>query len=115
MKIKNTPLNMNADDIALLAMVQLRGSGKLNDNNVDCFIQGYKSCSDALTVEMNLLTIFKHHYKEFSIVEESIDYSIHHKGCRSSRTADETACINRANNIAEALKNLIDVFEEYSK
>lgn len=30
---------MDADDVAMLAMAMLRGSGRLNDKNVDCFIE----------------------------------------------------------------------------
>lgn len=73
MKVKNTPLAMDADDVALLAMAQLRGGGKLNDKNVDCFIQGYKSCSDALTIESRLIPVLKYHHKKLSKVEEDID------------------------------------------
>ena len=31
MKAKNTPFDMDDDDVAMLAMAMLRGSGRLND------------------------------------------------------------------------------------
>lgn len=111
MKVKNTPLAMDADDVALLAMAQLRGSGKLNDKNVDCFIQGYKICSDALTIERNLIPILKYHHKHFSKVEEKIDLAIGYADLRRGHTPDETARIKRAEKITAALKNLIDTLE----
>lgn len=112
MKVKNTPLAMDADDVALLAMAQLRGSGKLNDKNVDCFIQGYKSCSDALTIESRLIPVLKYHHKKLSRVEEDIDNAIGYADLRRGRTAEESARIKRATKIAEAIKNLIDILEE---
>lgn len=112
MKVKNTPLAMDADDVALLAMAQLRGSGKLNDKNVDCFIQGYKSCSDALTIESRLIPVLKYHHKKLSRVEEDIDNAIAYADLRRGRNAEESARIKRATKIAEAIKNLIDILEE---
>lgn len=112
MKVKNTPLTMDADDVALLAMAQLRGSGKLNDKNVDCFIQGYKSCSDALTIESSLIHVLKYHHKKLSKVEEDIDNTIGYADLRRGHTEEESARIKRANKVADAMKNLIDVLEE---
>ena len=115
MKVKNTPLAMDADDVTLLAMANLRGSGKLNDKNVDCFIQGYKTCSDALTIESRLIPVLKYHHNKLSKVEENIDMAIGYVDLRRGHTAEETARIKRANKITEALKNLIDVLEEGEK
>ena len=115
MYVKNTPLDMNADDVTLLAMAKLRGSGKLNDKNVDCFIQGYKSCSDALTIESNLIPVLKYHHKYFSKVEENIDLRIGYADLRRGHTEEESARIKQAKTITEALKNLIDVLEEDKK
>lgn len=42
LKLKNNPLFMENDEIELLAMQRLRNNkGKLNDKNVDCFVNGY--------------------------------------------------------------------------
>lgn len=112
MKVKNTPLAMDADDVTMLAMAHLRGSGKLNDKNVDCFIQGYKACTDALAIDSNLIPVLKYHHKKFSKVEEDIDLAIGYADLRRGHTSKETAHIKRANEITEALKNLIDVLEK---
>lgn len=103
---------MDADDVALLAMAQLRGSGKLNDKNVDCFIQGYKSCSDALTIESSLIHVLKYHHKKLLNVQSDIDDRIGYADLRRGHTEEETARIKRANKIAEAIQNLIDLLEE---
>ena len=54
----------------------------------------------------------KYHHKKLSRVEEDIDNAIGYADLRRGRTAEESARIKRANKVAEALKNLIDVLEE---
>ena len=112
MKVKNTPLAMDADDVALLAMARLRGSGKLNDKNVDCFILGYNSCSEALFMVTKLLPVLKYHHKQFSEVEKGIADYIGYADLRRGYNDEEQNRIKQGNKIAKALKNLIDVLEE---
>lgn len=112
MKVKNTPLAMDADDVAMLAMAHLRGSGKLNDKNVDCFILGYKTCTEALHMVTKLIPILKYHHKQFSEVEKSIADHIGYADLRRGYNDEEQNRIKQGNKIAKALKNLIDVLEE---
>ena len=112
MKAKNTPFDMDADDVAMLAMSHLRGSGKLNDKNVDCFIEGYKTCMQALYMPKRLIPILQYHYKEFSKVEEDIDLNIGYADLRRGHTSEETSRIKQAEKLTEALKKLIEVLEE---
>lgn len=112
MKVKNTPLAMDADDVALLAMARLRGSGKLNDKNVDCFIQGYKTCTEALYMVAKLIPILKYHHKQFSEVEKGIADYIGYADLRRGYNAEERDRIERAEKIADAMQKLIEVLEE---
>lgn len=115
MKVKNTPLAMDADDVALLAMARLRGSGKLNDKNVDCFIQGYKTCTEALFMVTKLIPILKYHHKQFSEVEKGIADYIGNADLRRGYNAEERDRIERAEKIADAMQKLIEVLEEGGK
>lgn len=76
MKAKNTPFDMDADDVAMLAMLRLRGSGRLNDKNVDCFIEGYKTCMQALYMPTRLIPVLQYHLNEYSKTRENIDLAI---------------------------------------
>lgn len=115
MKAKNAPFDMDADDVAMLAMARLRGSGKLNDKNVDCFIQGYKACSDALHIVTRLIPVLKYHQKQFSEVEKGIADYIGYSDLRRGYNAEERDRIERADKIAAAMQNLIDTLEKYAK
>lgn len=46
--MKNEPKRMNAEEVAILAFMNLRGTKNLSNRNVDCFMQGYKACNDVL-------------------------------------------------------------------
>lgn len=59
----------------------------------------------------NRIREFKKHNRLIK-VEEDIDLAIGYADLRRGHTAAETARINRANEITEALKNLIDVLEK---
>lgn len=111
MKAKNAPFDMDADDIAMLAMSHLRGSGKLNDKNVDCFIEGYKTCIKALYMPKRLIPILQYHYKQFSEVKQTIDDYIGYADLRRGYTDEENEKICRADMIARALKQLIEELE----
>lgn len=115
MKAKNRPFDMDADDVAMLAMAHLRGSGKLNDKNVDCFIQGYNACMEALYIPYKLIPVLKYHHKELSGLEVRILENIGYADLRRGINKEEIDRINRAEKIAEAIKQLIEVLEEESK
>lgn len=115
MKAKNAPFDMDADDLAMLAMARLRGSGKLNDKNVDCFIQGYKACMGALYIPYKLIPILRYHHTELSGVKQHILDAIGYADLRRGINEEESDRINRAEKIAKAIKQLIEVLEEESK
>lgn len=112
MKVKNTPLAMNGDEVALLAMSRLRGSGRLSDKNVDCFIDGYKACQDALQNPQKLIPILQHHLGKFSKVRQDIDDYIGYADLRRGHTDEETEKIKYAEEIAEAIKPLIELLQK---
>ena len=115
MKAKNTPFEMDADDVAMLAMATLHGSGKLNDKNVDCFISGYKSCLDALTNVNKIVPLLKHHHKQLSKVRQDIEDYIGYADLRRGLNEDEKTKIERAEDIYKAIEELIATIEKYKK
>lgn len=46
--MKNTPKHMNAEELAVLAFLILRGTPRLSNINVDCFMEGYEACNNVL-------------------------------------------------------------------
>ncbi len=112
MKVKNTPLAMNADEIALFAMSRLRGSGRLSDKNVDCFIDGYKACTEALQNPQKLIPALQYHLDKFSKVRQDIDDYIGYADLRRGHTEEETERIRYAEEIAEAIKPLIELLQK---
>lgn len=112
MKAMNTPFDMDADDVAMLAMAMLRGSGRLNDKNVDCFIEGYKICMQALYVPKLLIPVLQYHLNEYSKTRENIDLAIGYADLRRGHTEEETARIKYAEKITPILKSLIEVLNE---
>lgn len=112
MKAKNTPFDMDADDVAMLAMAMIRGSGRLNDKNVDCFIEGYKTCMQALCVPKLLIPVLQYHLNEYSKTRENIDLAIGYADLRRGHTEEETARIKYAEKITPILKSLIEVLNE---
>ena len=112
MKAKNTPFDMDADDVAILAMSRLRGSGRLNDKNVDCFIEGYNACIEALYMPYKLIPILQYHLKQYSEVKEKIDDSIRYADLRRGFTEEEQERIKQAEEIVKAIQLLIDVLQK---
>lgn len=82
---------MDADDVAMLAMAMLRGSGRLNDKNVDCFIEGYKACMQALYVPKLLIPVLQYHLNEYPKTRENIDLAIGYADLRRGYTEEEAA------------------------
>ncbi len=46
--MKNTPKHMNEEELSVLAFLLLRGTPRLSNRNIECFMQGYKACNDVL-------------------------------------------------------------------
>lgn len=111
MNVKNTPFDMTADDVTLLGMARLRGSGKLNDKNVDCFIMGYTACMEALNMPERLIPVLKHHYNELSSVRQKILDHIGYADLRRGISAEESEQIKTAEEVAGAIKVLIEILE----
>lgn len=112
MKAKNTPFDMDADDVAMLAMLRLRGSGRLNDKNVDCFIEGYKTCMQALYMPTRLIPVLQYHLNEYSKTRENIELAIVCSDLRRGYTEEEAARIKFAEKITPVLKSLIELLNE---
>lgn len=108
MKVKNLPLDMNADEVALLAMSRLRGSGRLSDKNVDCFIDGYKACQEALYMPHKLIPILQYHLECYSKVKEGISDCIGYADLRRGFTEEEKDRIRQAEEIVKAIHPLIE-------
>ena len=108
MNVKNTPLDMNADDVALLAMSRLRGSGRLSDKNVDCFVDGYKACQAALHMPHKLIPILQYHLTQFDEVEPKIRDRIGYADLRRGLTEEEKDRIRQAEGIVKAIRPLIE-------
>ena len=104
---------MDADELALLAMHRLRGSGKLNDKNVDCFIQGYKTCLEALHMPLKLIPILQYHYEKYSKVRDEIKDYIGYADLRRGFTTEEVNRIEEAEDIAGAILPLIQTLSKY--
>ena len=111
MKAKNTPFAMDADDVTMLAMAKLHGTGKLNDKNVDCFVQGYKACIDALTNVNKILPLLKFHHDKLSKVRQEIEDYIGYADLRRGFDEDEKKKIKRAEEIVKLLEPLIEALE----
>ena len=112
MKAKNTPFDMDADDVAMLAMAVLRGSGRLNDKNVDCFIEGYKTCMQALYMPTRLIPVLQYHLDEYSKTRENIDLAIGYADLRRGHTEEEATRIKYAEKITPVLESLIELLNE---
>ena len=112
MKAKNTPFDMDADDVAMLAMAILRGSGRLNDKNVDCFIEGYNACMQAFYMPNRLIPVLQYHLNEYSKTRENIDMAIGYADLRRGHTEEETARIKYAEKITPILESLIELLNE---
>lgn len=112
MKAKNTPFAMDADDVTMLAMARLHGTGKLNDKNVDCFVQGYKACIDALTNVNRIVPLLKFHHKKLSKVRQEIKDYIGYADLRRGFDEDEKKKIERAEEVVKLLDPLIEVLEK---
>lgn len=112
MKANNTPFAMDADDVTMLAMARLHGTGKLNDKNVDCFVQGYKACIDALTNVNMIVHLLKYHHKELSKVRQNIEDYIGYADLRRGINEDEKKKIRRAEAVVKLLDPLIELIEK---
>ena len=112
MKAKNTPFEMDDEDVAMLAMATLRGTGKLNDKNVDCFVQGYKACLDALCITKKIVPLLKYHHKQLSKVREDIEMRIGYSDLRRGFDEEEKEKIRRAEIIAKVVGELIEIIEK---
>ena len=112
MKAKNTPFAMDADDVLMLAMAMLHGTGRLNDKNVDCFVQGYKSCIDAFSNIDKIVPLLKYHYKKLSKVRKDIEDYIGYADLRRGFDEDEKKKIDRAEKIMKLLEPLIEALEK---
>lgn len=69
---------MSEEDIAILAFLSLKGTPKLSNRNIECFIQGYRSCNNALVHKFGEVLrregeYYLHRYKEKRI--EALGYS----------------------------------------
>ena len=103
---------MDADDVAMLAMAILRGSGRLNDKNVDCFIEGYNACMQAFYMPNRLIPVLQYHLNEYSKTRENIDMAIGYADLRRGYTEEEAARIKYAEKITPILKSLIELLNE---
>ena len=100
---------MENDEIELLAMQRLRNNkGKLNDKNVDCFVNGYNTCQLALFEIDNIIDILEYHREKCDNVKVLIDDSIHYGDLRRGYTQEEYTRIKRAKRISSAIRNFID-------
>ena len=112
-KLKNKPLYMENDEIELLAMQRLRNNkGKLNDKNVDCFVNGYNTCQLALFEIDNIIDILEYHREKCDNVKVLIDDSIHYGDLRRGYTQEEYTRIKRAKRISSAIRNFIDTLKD---
>lgn len=109
MNVKNTPFSMNADEITLLAMARLRGSKKLSDTNVDCFIAGYTTCMSGFSEPEDIIPLLEHLLHEQEMVEDDIKMAIGYADLRRGLNEEEIERIRRANEIIGALNNLIEI------
>lgn len=109
MKVKNIPFEMDSDDVAMLAMMSLRGSGKLNDKNVDCFIQGYNACLDALCNPAKILPLLVYHKRQYAAVEQKIKDYIGYTDLRRGFDEEERTKIEFADKVCKALEPLIEI------
>lgn len=112
MKAKNTPFAMDADGVTMLAMAQLHGTGKLNDKNVDCFVQGYKACIDALANVNKIAPLLKYHHKKLSKIRQDIEDYIGYADLRRGFNEDEKKRIQRAEELVKLLGPLIEALEK---
>ena len=106
---------MENDEIELLAMQRLRNNkGKLNDKNVDCFVNGYNTCQLALFEIDNIIDIREYHREKCDNVKVLIDDSIHYGDLRRGYTQEEYTRIKRAQRISSEKKLIIYVYNVYS-
>ena len=113
LKLKNNPLYMENDEIELLAMQRLRNNkGKLNDKNVDCFVNGYNTCQLALFEIDNIIDILEYHREKCDNVKVLIDDGIHYGDLRRGYTQEEYTRIKRAQRISSAIRNFIDTLKD---
>lgn len=112
MNVKNKPFQMSGEEITLLAMAKLRGAKKLSDTNVDCFIAGYKTCMNGFYKPEDIIPLLAYYLKDQEMVEEGIKMKIGYADLRRGINKEEKARIHRANKIAGAVKNLIEVIQK---
>ncbi len=60
--MKNTPKHMNDEELSILAFLMLRGTPRLSNRNIGCFIQGYKACNDVLVLDFAKFLEREGHY-----------------------------------------------------
>jgi hypothetical protein len=115
MNVKNIPFQMDADEITMLAMAKLRGSKKLSDTNVDCFIAGYTTCMNGFCEPEDIIPLLASMLHKQEMVEDDIKMAIGYADLRRGLNKEEIEKIRRANEIIGALNNLIDILSKGDK